>query len=646
MVNIMEGQEKKKILVVDDELLILRIISDILSKEGYEVRTAVSYQNALKLLEEDSFDVVLTDIRMPEKSGIDLLTHIREINTDIPVILMTGYASLETAVTAVKEGAYDYLTKPLDFNKLKRVIQQSIEKFELIRVNKKLLSELKEINTSLEQKVAEKTRELQNILNSINESIITTDKDLIIKTANPRTREIFGEECVGKRLDSILSGINFASIIPKILKDHTYVTRHEIKYEGRYLEVSLSQLTDFKTKEAFGVIVVTDDITEKKKLEIQLLQSAKMSAVGQLAAGVAHEFNNILSGIVGYTSLALSRNDMEKIKEDLKVVDKASTRAIEVVRKLLAFSRQKDERYSLGNIEEVIEDTISLVQNTLEKEGIKVIKHFGKTPPLKMNNSEIQQVLLNLIINAKQAIESNKNLDNSNKVIGITTSVEDNFVKVEVSDTGIGISNENIPRIFEPFFTTKGKNGTSPGTGLGLSITYAIVERHGGTIDVTSKVGEGTTFTLWFPIDKGTTFGARDTISEDSSEKQAIESKRKANVLVVDDDEYVRQLIKDSLSSLGHNVVTVGSAKEGMELVESAYFDVAFVDYILPDSSGLDVLRHIKTNNIGTTVVIISGSENIQGAEQAITEGANSFIQKPFKVEDVYRVISNAMGLN
>jgi len=295
---------KKKILIVDDELLILRIISDILGKEGYEVKTAINYFNASQLLDGEKFDVVITDIRMPEKSGIDLLTHVREINSDIPVILMTGFATLETAVEAVKQ-------KPLDFNKLKRIVSQSIERFNLLSSNKKLVKELQEVNSNLEIKVSERTRELLNILHSANESIVTTDNELIIKTVNPKTIEIYEKDCVGKKLDELIGGINFETIIPKILKNSSYITKHEVKYGEKHLEISLSQLVDFDTKESFGVIVITDDITDKKKLEIQLLQSAKMSAVGQLAAGVAHEFNNVLSGIVGYTSLAMSRNDVK-----------------------------------------------------------------------------------------------------------------------------------------------------------------------------------------------------------------------------------------------------------------------------------------------------------------------------------------------
>jgi len=635
--------DKKKILIVDDELLILKIIGDILSKEGYEVKTAINYFNASRYLEEEKFDVVITDIRMPEKSGIDLLTHVREINSDIPVILMTGFASLETAVEAVKQGAFDYLTKPLDFNKLKRIVSHSIERFELLSSNKKLVRELQEINSNLEIKVSERTRELHNILHSANESIVTTDNDLIIKTTNPKTIEIYDKDCVGKKLDELISGINFETIIPKILRDSSYITKHEVKYGEKHLEISLSQLVDFDTKESFGVIVITDDITEKKKLEKQLLQSAKMSAVGQLAAGVAHEFNNVLSGIVGYTSLAMSRNDVKKIREDLVIVDKASNRAIEVVRKLLAFSRQKDEKYTLSNIEEVIDDTLSLINNTLNKEGVRIIKHFGKTPPVKVNQNEIQQVVLNMVINAIQAIDENTDLSSENKVIGVTTEAVDGFVKMDISDTGIGIPHENIPKIFEPFFTTRAKNSKEPGTGLGLPITYAIIERHGGSIDVDSEIGKGTTFTIWIPFDRPFTNGNVPQVN-DADHKEQIGSARKANVLVVDDELYIGDLIRDSLKDQGHNVTVLNNGEEAIEQFKENHFDIAFIDYMLPGCTGLDVIKSVRGHNPQTSLILITGSVNSSVGEEAIAEGATSFLQKPFTFDQIRNVVSTAIG--
>ena len=335
---------RRKVLVVDDEHLILQIISDIFTGEGYDVVTAFNFDKALQLLKEDSFHAVLTDIRMPKNNGMDLLESIRVFSMDLPVIIMTGFASLETAMEAVKHGAFDYLTKPLDFNKLKSVLRHAIEKYELVLENRRLVQELQEINATLELKVKERNRELENILNSTHESIITTDKELIIKSTNPQTSKIFGRDVIGLKLNDLLKGINFESIIPKLLSEGSYTTKHEIRFKDRFLEIALSRLVDFESGKGFGLTVVIEDITENKKLGAQLIQSAKMSAIGQFATGLAHEFNNILSGIMGYTSFALSRTSIDKIREDLVVVERAASRASEIVTAILSFSRQRGRR--------------------------------------------------------------------------------------------------------------------------------------------------------------------------------------------------------------------------------------------------------------------------------------------------------------
>ena len=257
----------KRALVVDDEHLTLEIISDILAKESYEVKTAFNCDNALELIEGDSFHVVLTDIRMPEKDGIDLLEKIRLFNPDMPVILMTGFASLETAMKAVQYGAFDYLTKPLDYDKLKSIIKHAIERYELLRENRRLLKELQELNASLELKVRERNRDLENILNSTHESIITTDKECVIRSANPKTKNMFGKDCIGWKLSELIEGIDFSSVVPRILTDPSCSAKHEVKYGDKFLEVTLSPLLDFEIGNIFGVVAVVENVTEKKKLE-------------------------------------------------------------------------------------------------------------------------------------------------------------------------------------------------------------------------------------------------------------------------------------------------------------------------------------------------------------------------------------------
>ncbi|NIT14667.1 MAG: response regulator, partial [Candidatus Dadabacteria bacterium] len=468
--------QKKRVLVVDDEHEILRIIYDLLSRNGYHVDTATTCEKALKLFGENEYNTILSDIKMPQKSGIDLLEVVNKSNPELPVVIMTGYASLETAIEALKQGAFDYLTKPLDYQKLKSIIVHAVENNQLRLEKNRLLKELKELNASLENKVKERNRELLNILASTKESIITTDRDMKVISSNLATIEIYGEDCLGKRLPEFMEGINFKSVIHKILKDPDFSSKHETKLNDKFLEVGLSQLVDYETKEIFGTIVVTEDITEKKQLEAQVIQSAKMSAVGQLAAGIAHEFNNILTGIMGYTSIAMTRSNFDEVNRDLQIVENASDRAADIVNKLLTFSRSNEEKYRLVIMEELIEDTLALIEGSFESEGINILRFYGKMPPVRMKPGEIQQVILNMAINSKHAMKDGG-------VITIQTEIEDDFIKIDFSDTGEGIPKENISKIFEPFFSTKNEEADQEGTGLGLSVAYAIIDRHGGRIE-------------------------------------------------------------------------------------------------------------------------------------------------------------------
>ncbi len=628
---------KKRVLVVDDEQLILKIISDILTKEGYEVVIANNCEKATEHLKTSSFNVVLSDIKMPVKSGIDLLEEIKNKDPNIPVILMTGFASLETAVEAVQNGAFDYLIKPLDYGKLKSVIEHAADRYELYQENTRLMRDLKELNSNLELKVKERNRQLENTLNSTNESIITTDKDMTIVTANPKTHEIFNKDCLGEKLSLLFRGINFETIIPKILSEPSYSTKHEVRHDNKFLEVTLSPLIDFETKEIFGVIAATEDITEKKKLEAQLIHSAKMSGVGQLAAGVAHEFNNILSGIIGYTSLAITRGDIDSVRKDLKVIEKACDRAVEIVNKLLSFSRQKGEKFQVAQIESVIDDALGLVEHTFETEGIRILRSYEKVPAIRLNLGEIQQVFLNMAINSKHAMPNGG-------AIAISTKLDGNYVRIDFSDTGVGIPPENLSRIFEPFFTTKLSEGSKSGTGLGLSVIYAIIERHGGRIEVSSEVNKGTTFTILLPNVQSVAKTAEPEPVNKNKNGKVIELRRKGNVLVVDDEEFIRDIVRECLSSTGHNVMTAGDGDQAIELIKRNHFDITFLDFSMPNKDGLELLKEIRAIDPNSAVVIISARPEEQLPDELSDEGAYNIIKKPFSVDQIQNAVSRVLG--
>jgi signal transduction histidine kinase len=246
-----------------------------------------------------------------------------------------------------------------------------------------------------------------------------------------------------------------------------------------------------------------------KETEAQLIQSAKMKAIGELAKGVAHEFNNLITGIKGYAELArLKEGDQKTISKALDVILRASDRAHELTTKLLTFSQHTESLVQWTNIENLINDVLTLVGKQMEKGNIQIVRNFDSLLPVKADAIKLQQVFLNLLINACEAMPNGGTLivstrSKSDKVMDSETP--EKYVTISFQDTGCGIPPENLDRIFEPFFTTKGALGGSsiPGIGLGLSLAYSYIRDHNGTIEVESKVGKGSNFIITLPIDSG-----------------------------------------------------------------------------------------------------------------------------------------------
>jgi len=352
---------------------------------------------------------------------------------------------------------------------------------------------------------------------------------------------------------------------------------------------------------------------------------------------VAHEFNNILSGIIGYTSLASGREDMESVRKDLQVIEKASDRAVEIVNKLLSFARQKGEKFQVSQIESAIDDALSLIEHTFETEGIKIIKNYDKLPAIRLNLGEIQQVFLNLAINSKHAMPEGG-------AIAINTKLQGDFVRIDVSDTGGGIAPENLNKIFEPFFTTKTIEGSKSGSGLGLSVIYAIIERHGGSIDVSSDLNQGTTFTILLPNSQTLTNFIPSDKSKNESDGQIIQFRRKGNVLVVDDEEFIRDIISECLSSTGHNVTTATDGEQALELIKVNHYDMVFLDLSMPKKDGLHVLKEVKVVDPNSAVIIVSARSEEQLPDKLSEEGAYHFIRKPFSVDQIQNAVSKVLG--
>jgi len=381
---------------------------------------------------------------------------------------------------------------------------------------------------------------------------------------------------------------------------------------------------------------------EKKSLQSQLLQGQKMEAVGTLAGGIAHDFNNILMGIQGHISLLLydllpehpHRGKLESIENYIK-------RGADLTKQLLGFSRGGKYDVKPTNINDMLENSAELFGRTKKEIGIS--KRFEeKLWSVDVDQGQIDQVFLNLFINASQAMPGGGNLDlrtenvvlseKDVKLVGVT---EGRYVKISVSDDGMGMDDKTLERIFEPFFSTKPKG---VGTGLGLASAYGIIKNHGGGIHVASEPGRGTTFTIYLP--------ATDTRPAIAEQREEEVFTGWETIMVVDDEQINIAVMKEMLEILHYRVIPVGSGQEAVAVYmeKGKEIDLVILDMIMPGISGgrtFDILRGI---NPDVAVILASGYSAEGEARAIINRGCRGFIQKPFHLQALSRNVREVLN--
>jgi PAS domain S-box-containing protein len=357
-----------------------------------------------------------------------------------------------------------------------------------------------QLYTSLEQKALEIERLKdfsENIVESLNVGVLAVDLDGIVDSWNTRMEELIGatrQEAVGRKLSDVLPAPLVTEIAAREGGEQvTGIYKQRLEHNGRRLVVNVS-ITPLVSKsgERIGRLILFDDVTQRERMEEQMVQSEKLTSLGLLAAGVAHEVNTPLAVISNYIQMLARQLPGDDPRHTLidKIV-KQTFRASEIVNNLLNFSRTGGAEYAEVDVNRVIEETLSLVAHPLKTAQVRVVKHLGEQlPPVWGSSNRLQQVFLNLFLNARDAMPSGGMLE-------VRTAAHNGAVEVEVSDTGAGIPREHIHRIFDPFFTTK---GSGRGTGLGLSVSYGIIKEHAGKIDVRSAPGKGTSFHMEFPV--------------------------------------------------------------------------------------------------------------------------------------------------
>ncbi|MGL1900679.1 MAG: PAS domain S-box protein [Fibrobacterales bacterium] len=397
-------------------------------------------------------------------------------------------------------------------------------------------------------------------------------------------------------------------------------------------------------REGNEVVLRIDDVSEKHHLEDQLRHTVKMDAIGQLSGGVAHDFNNMLGGIIGAAQL-LKKPKFNLTTDAMKYVDlllSAANRAADLTAKLLAFGRTGPLVKESISVDALIEDTLVMINASLLDKNINVqYKRIFKYCTITGEDSALQNALLNLSLNGIQAMKdggaltitlSNILLNSSNNKVNGIALVPGDYVCISVSDTGMGIDTKDFTRIFEPFFTTKGKG---EGTGLGLAAVYGTVLDHGGAIDVQSSIGVGTTFSIYIPLMK-------DAVQE----SHAIENVAAGSglILVADDEEVLRVTITDMLEDLEYSVITATNGQEAVELFEKHQNDISVVllDMIMPIMKGSEAFYAIKNIKSSAKIIIASGYTDSEIMEDLLDAGLYAFISKPFKRNELVELLQNA----
>lgn len=531
-----------RILVVDDELGFRALLTHELEKRGYKVTTANNGEEALQKARQGKFDLAISDMKMPKLSGVEFLEAIKKEIPDIEVILATGFGTIETAVDAMKKGAYDFVQKPFNLPEVFVLVEKALEKKDLRAIlgvyeaSKAIFSSIK-----LEKLLPTIMQLTLKILKADDASIMLRKEDGSLSLEScvgldnderKEARLAIGERVAGKAtqvkepfvISGPLESDDRFRGVPKLREIHSSIV-YPLEIEGESLGVLNVNRTgesepfsssDLRTATIFGsqiaqavynarlyqelegkVSELKNAYSQLESMQLQLVQSEKLAAIGQLAAGVAHELNNPLTGILGFSQMVLESPDLSKqVREDIESVYKQSQRCRQIIQNLLQFSRRKESQKDRLMLVPLIESTLKLVRYDFSSSNIEIVTEFSEPlSPIFGDASQLEQVLLNLVNNARHAMEKR-----SPAQLTIKAFQKGSRVTLQFIDTGCGISKENLKKVFDPFFTTK---PAGKGTGLGLSISYGIVQQHHGTIAAESQEGVGTTFTLEFPAYAG-----------------------------------------------------------------------------------------------------------------------------------------------
>lgn len=552
-------------------------------------------------------------------------------------------------ITIVITGAY------VTQRKLMRSLQQEhARRHEIERINIALSKEVAQ-RESAERELADREKKFRMLAENMNDAMFVQDMDLNVVYASPACERLSGyrhDELIGMRLSDILTPESlqratalFGKYIQLAMQDESVeVPLMEYEYRRKdgttfWGELRVGFLRDENGK-IEGSQGILRDITERRRaaeeklrLESQLRQSEKMRAIGQLAGGIAHDFNNQLTGItMGAGLIARGLPDRTDILRYVEFVQTCAKRSSDLTLKLLAFARQNPSLATPTNVHDVIREVVTILDHSVGRSIVIQTQLGAERCVVRADGAQLQSALLNIGVNARDAMPAGGQLEFSSEVVSVTDPTPTlsgmeiqpgDYLRVRIRDTGDGMDEATQKRIFEPFFTTK---PSGRGTGLGLSTVYGTVKGLGGAIDLTSALGEGSTFDLYLPVmPEGT-----EVVSG-----QSVRAERGSGcLLLVEDEETVRAATQEMLGLLGYDVVSCGDGEEAVRLSEEGDFDGIVLDVNLPKVGGKEAFGRIRAKDPDARVLFVSGNAP-DDLEALLHQPHVRFVQKPFTDSDL-----------
>ncbi|HWZ28482.1 MAG TPA: response regulator [Gemmatimonadales bacterium] len=615
-----------RILLVEDTTADAELVGLALRKTGLEftIRQVLNRRDFERALDEFDPDLIVSDHHLPQFSGGVALELAGALAPDVPFILVTGSLDEETAVDYMKAGATDYILKD-----------------RLTRLGPAVLGALE--RKRVERQARDREAYFQHLIEQAMDIIAVVDEDGAVRYASPSVLPLLGhaaDDLVGRNLLDLVHGDDREATL-RMIREGTTTGKGSRPLElrvrrpdGTYctLEAIARHLLDDPTVR--GVVINARDVTERRSLERQLLQAQKMEAVGRLAGGVAHDFNNMLTAILGYTGLLLEGlPTLSPLRPDIEEIEKAAQRAAGLTRQLLAFSRKQPQEVRVLDLNEQVADMHKLLGRLLG-EDIEVVTKVAKAlGPVRADASQLEQVIVNLAVNARDAMPEGGRLTIETANVELDDSYVREHVPVQpgpyvmlaVSDTGTGMSAETLSHVFEPFFTTK---EPGKGTGLGLATVYGIVKQSGGYVWCYSEPGQGTTFKVYLPrvdapLDR---LPARDA---------ARATRGSETVLLVEDETALRTLVRRILEKHGYKVLeaSTADAASGLARDHAGPIHLLLTDVVLPGAGGRQLADELLVLRTELRVLFMSGYTEEVIAHRGMITANTAFIHKPFTSE-------------